>query len=260
MKKINIRIYLKIILSGFAWLHRWFKVRSLSRKYRKQPDAVSKEQRYKFILKICQKLIKLYNIDLEVVGLENVPINGSVVLTPNHKSYLDAVALIVALEQTNPEFSEKPRIPTFVGKADLKKSKTIYNCMQLLDSFFIDNKNVRNSLNTLKDFVDFVKVEKRFGLVFPEGTRIKKPEVGEFKGGAFKVVQNSYMDIIPVAIENSLHAFSIKRKGRTTMRITFLPPHKAKHNITKDHLAIASKVQQQISEIVGKENEQDKQS
>ncbi|MGZ9755656.1 lysophospholipid acyltransferase family protein [Mycoplasma sp. 6243] len=249
--KFTIDTRIKFLATCLAWLRRWLKLGSMLRKYKKTPELVSREQRYKFILKIAKKLIKIYNIDLAIEGIENIPNNGGIILTPNHKSYIDALVLIAALEQTNQEFIDKPRVPTFIGKEGLKKSKTIYKSMQLLDSFFIDNKNIRDSLRTLDEFTDFVKNQKTFGIVFPEGTRIKEEKLGDFKSGIYKMANNTYMDVIPVAISNTLDAFSLKRHGRIKVTVSFLTTLKAKTNITKEPAIIATKAKDMIAAKLG---------
>ncbi|BBU47580.1 lysophospholipid acyltransferase family protein [Mycoplasmopsis felis] len=251
MKKFFIDSRIKLLFTFPIWIIRFIKINSLNRKYRKTPELITKEQRYKYILKLSKKILNLYNIDLTVNGLENLPNKGGVILTPNHKSYLDALAMIVALEQTNQEFIDNFRIPTFVGKKELKKQKTIYKAMNLIDSFFIDRGSIKDSLNTMKDFSEFIKINKTYGVVFPEGTRIKQEELGEFSSGVFKFAINSYVDIIPVSIKNTLDSYSLKRKSRKEVIVSFLQPHKAKNNITKDPNAISNQIKQQITKDLG---------
>ncbi|MCU9932167.1 1-acyl-sn-glycerol-3-phosphate acyltransferase [Mycoplasmopsis felis] len=97
MKKFFIDSRIKLLFTFPIWIIRFIKINSLNRKYRKTPELITKEQRYKYILKLSKKILNLYNIDLTVNGLENLPNKGGVILTPNHKSYLDALAMIVKL-------------------------------------------------------------------------------------------------------------------------------------------------------------------
>ena len=49
-------------------------------------------------------------------------------------------------------------------------------------------------------------------LIFPEGTRSKGPEMGEFKKGAMKLATKPKVPIIPVSINNSWKCF--EEEGR----------------------------------------------
>jgi len=47
-------------------------------------------------------------------------------------------------------------------------------------------------------------------LIFPEGTRSKGPEMGEFKAGAFKFAEKAKVPILPVTIDGSYRFFEEK--------------------------------------------------
>ena len=63
-------------------------------------------------------------------------------------------------------------------------------------------------------------------IIFPEGTRSKTGEVGEFKGGAFKVAQKTGAPIVPVALDGTAALFERNghwiKSGNVKLRI--LPP------------------------------------
>ncbi|MCU9936016.1 1-acyl-sn-glycerol-3-phosphate acyltransferase [Mycoplasmopsis cynos] len=65
--------------------------------------------------------MKLYNIDITINGIDNLPKNGSVLLTPNHKSYTDVLAIIVALEKKEHQENIEQKIPTFALKGSRKR-------------------------------------------------------------------------------------------------------------------------------------------
>ncbi|WAM05698.1 1-acyl-sn-glycerol-3-phosphate acyltransferase [Mycoplasmopsis cynos] len=92
-------IKLKMAFSGLLWLLRLNSVRRMAKKYIRTPELVPDFERYRKILRLSKKVLKLYNIDITINGIDNLPKNGSVLLTPNHKSYTDVLAIIVALEK-----------------------------------------------------------------------------------------------------------------------------------------------------------------
>ncbi|WP_322949503.1 lysophospholipid acyltransferase family protein [Mycoplasmopsis cynos] len=234
-------IKLKMAFSGLLWLLRLNSVRRMAKKYIRTPELVPDFERYRKILRLSKKVLKLYNIDITINGIDNLPKNGSVLLTPNHKSYTDVLAIIVALEKKEHQENIEQKIPTFVAKKDLEKG-FLKNALKLLDSYSIDPNDFRNSFKVLNDFAEFVKKNKTYGVVFPEAHRIKTKELGEFTSGAFKIATQSYLPIVPVAIHGSLGSFKTNKKSRSKVTISFLPMLKANDIITQEPSAIAKRV------------------
>ncbi|WP_117275407.1 lysophospholipid acyltransferase family protein [Mycoplasmopsis edwardii] len=252
---MSINVRLKMVLFAIPWLIRMLSVKRLARKYRKTPELVHSFQRYSFLLGLSKKLLRLYNIDLEVRGKDNLPKNGSVILAPNHKSYTDVLALIAALEKEEHQENIEQRIPTFVAKKELGDKFSTKHALKLLDSFLIDPNDFRKSLKVLGEFAEFVRKNQTFGIVFPEAHRIEKEELGDFKAGAFKAALQSYLPVVPVAISGTLNSFSSTKKGRTKVIVSFLPVLKAREIIAQEPSAVANRVKQLISnELEGIKN------
>ncbi|QKT05468.1 1-acyl-sn-glycerol-3-phosphate acyltransferase [Mycoplasma sp. OR1901] len=249
-KSINIKI--KILFSAIPFFLKMIKIKRMLKKYKKTPEMVSEEQRYAYLTKVAKKVLKIYNIDLVVKGLSNLPATGGSILVPNHKSYLDVVALMVALEEESNEYNISQRIPVFIAKQELKSSRYINRAMELMDTFLIDQNSIKNSLKTFKEFTTYVKENKRFGIVFPEGERVYKEEVGEYKAGVFKVAAESYMNIIPVTISGALNSFDVNRKGRRTITVNFLREIKARDLITQSPSSVAKRVQMIVDKEIEK--------
>ncbi|EFF41752.1 lysophospholipid acyltransferase family protein [Mycoplasmopsis alligatoris] len=237
---MNVKI--KKVFFSLPWLWRVKKINSSARKYRKTPDLITAEQRCIMITKYAKKYLKLNNIVLNVKGYENIPDKGGVLLVPNHKSNIDPVALIAALEYRGEDTSIPIKIPTFIAKKELLKKRTMRNLLSLMDTYAIDRENFRESMETLYEFGQFVKTNRTFGIVFPEGTRVESAELGEFKGGAFKLAQKEYMSIVPVTISNSLSALDKARKGKLQISITFHKPIKPSTFLAQDTKSIAARV------------------
>ncbi|QNM93702.1 1-acyl-sn-glycerol-3-phosphate acyltransferase [Mycoplasma sp. Pen4] len=247
---INIK-FKKVILSP-VWLLRAIKIWWKARKYKKDPAAVDNLVRYDYVLKLAKKILKMYNVDLVIENYENLPKNGNTLIVANHKSNFDPLALLVALEKQTQELSAKEIVPTFVAKQELEENKTIFNAAKLIDTFFIDRKNIRESLKTMTDFSKFVKENKTYGVIFPEGTRHTEEGLGEFKTGAFKVAQKEYFTILPVAIINSINSDNSKRSGRQTITVSFLKPIKPHTFISQEAKSISEHVKSLISNEMSK--------
>ncbi|MGV2392835.1 UNVERIFIED_CONTAM: lysophospholipid acyltransferase family protein [Campylobacter lari] len=177
---------------------------------------------------------------MEVEGYENLG-KGPAILVPNHKSNIDPIAILVALKKQTKEEGIMNKIPTFLAKKELSKKRIVKNALSILDTFYIDRTNIRDSLKQLNAFGSYVKDKRTFGVIFPEGTRVKSDELGEFKPGAFRVALKNYLPIVPVAITNSKDSINPKRVKTLVITVKFLTPLKPNNFITMDENAIATK-------------------
>ncbi|WLP85749.1 lysophospholipid acyltransferase family protein [Mycoplasma seminis] len=246
MKKRAMNITFKKVLFSPVWLFRFLNLKIKHRKFKKNPDGISAVERYKYILKLSKKILKMYNVDLEIKGFDNLPSNGGVLVVANHKSLFDPLIMLIAMEKQSYEYNAKELIPTFVAKQELKDQKFINSAMHLLNTFFVDRNSVKQSFLELNKFAEYVKFNKTYGVIFPEGTRVKDQVIGEFKSAPFKIAQKEYLTIQPVVIKNSLEADNAKRKGRLTVTVEFLTPIKPNTFITQE----SSKVAQYVQNIV----------
>lgn len=238
---------LKKILLLPIWLLRIRKIFSIGRKYRKTPDMFTAQERSRLLTKYAEKYLKMNNIELKVVGAEDLTTSGGVLLVANHKSNVDSIALLAALKDKTYEPNAPVKVPTFVAKKELLKKRLIKNMLQLLDSFVIDRKNFRESVEIMNNFGSFVKENKSYGIVFPEGTRVKEEELGEFKSGAFKIAQKWYLPIVPVTISNSAKALTKDQKGKITVTVTFHKMLKPVLFIAQDPKATALRIKNIIA-------------
>ena len=66
----------------------------------------------------------------------------------------------------------------------------------------MDRKDMKKSLETILAGIKLLKEGKSL-VVFPEGTRSRCDEVGEFKQGSFKLATKSNVPIVPVTIDGT---------------------------------------------------------
>ena len=127
---------------------------------------------------------------LFVIGEDNVPPIGPVLLVSNHVSYLDPVAIGDA----------SPRRVVFMAKAELFKIKPLGFLLRGVDSFPIkrgeaDRAAFKNTLTMLG--------EDRAVCIFPEGTRSPTGEIGEAEAGAGVFATRTGCPVVPVYVHNS---------------------------------------------------------
>ncbi|NLK98706.1 MAG: 1-acyl-sn-glycerol-3-phosphate acyltransferase [Epulopiscium sp.] len=129
---------------------------------------------------------------ITVQGKENIPTDQPVLFVANHKSYFDIPILVSIID-----------VPmAFIGKMELKKMPIVSYWMKRIHCIFMDRDDIRQSLKAINQGIEQIK-EGQSLLIFPEGTRIKGDELGEFKKGSLKLATKSNAPIVPVYIGNA---------------------------------------------------------
>ena len=158
-------------------------------------------------------MARVAGVRVEVEGRENLP-EGGALFVGNHQGYFDA---LVALIYLGP-------MKCLLLKKSITKLPIVNICVDLLASIPIDRDNARDSL------AGILKASAKLSagrdvLIFPEGTRSRGPEMGEFKHGAFKAALKSSCVIVPFAIDGAYKAYEEhKRVSPATVRVSVLPP------------------------------------
>ncbi len=132
----------------------------------------------------------LYNV--KIIGVENVPPTGPVIVAPNHLSNYDPPLVGCALT----------RHINFMAKEELFKNPIAARLITWLGAFPVRRGNVdkvaiRHAMQLLKN-----------GLVlgiFPEGSRQVPGKLGDFHDGAASLAIRMKVPIVPAAIIGSEH-------------------------------------------------------
>jgi len=119
-------------------------------------------------------------------GIENVPATGPVIVACNHVSYLDPVALGIALQ----------RPLTYLAKKQLFEIPVLGPIITALGAYPLDRE--AGGLTALRSAVRVLKEGRCVG-IFPEGTRNLNGSAEE-KGGAALLAALSGAPVVPAAI------------------------------------------------------------
>ena len=143
------------------------------------------------------KVVKYFQADVNIINPENMPLSGPVVYICNHQSYADILTFFYVIRNHQVSFIAKDalgKIPVFGGW--ILKTRGI--CIHRGDA--------RASLQTINEGVEYLK--QGFSLViFPEGTRSRSSQMGEFKPGSFKLATKARVPIVPVTIDGGYKTF-----------------------------------------------------
>ena len=166
-------------------------------------------------LRWSAKVLKVFQIDMEVEGRENLPAesNGKLVVMCNHQSQLDIPTLVAALN----------RRLGFVAKKELSRIPLLSFWMKEVGCVFIDRSDRTGAHRALE------KAAAEIGLhplvVFPEGTRSKDGRLLPLKLGGFRLALLSGADVLPVLIQGTRDAGENHKKGaaRIPVRVRIFP-------------------------------------
>ena len=168
----------------------------------------------KFIFYIPMTKI-LYNI--EIVGIENIPREGRVILAGNHTKWLDPVMLVL-LTKRQLHFLAKEELfhgiikPFIIGMGCIPVNRKIHDKDALISAY--KTLEIDNAI-----------------AIFPEGTINRTDDIiMPFKMGAVKMSEKTNSPIIPFGITGKYKLF--KRKS---VRIEFFKPMYAKGDLEKSN-------------------------
>ncbi len=165
--------------------------------------------------KFGDSLSKRLHVNYEVIGEENIPDNGPLMIYANHQSFADILAIFTVFRKFQ---------IGFVAKDEWRSWKALAKAIEYTRSIFLIRGGGRQALAALSQAEDYLR--RGFSLtIFPEGTRSQKSEMGEFKHGAFKFAQKGNVPILPVSLDGGYKLFEIDNSYHkdVTIRIKVHP-------------------------------------
>jgi 1-acyl-sn-glycerol-3-phosphate acyltransferase len=205
------------------------------------------EVRDKFVYKVtsiwAKSQVAVSGSKIRVSGEENLP-KGPVLFISNHQSNFDIPIFM--------SFINKPK--AFIAKIETAKIPLVASWMRLMRCVFMDRKDIRQSVEAINKGAEYLK-EGYSMVIFPEGTRSKTGEVGEFKAGSFKLAVKSGVSIVPVAISGSINIMdkgSIRIKP-ALVELQVLKPVKVSKLSKEEQKSLHVTVQELIQEAIRKD-------
>lgn len=184
---------------------------------------------YRFLRPILKGFMKLF-YRVQIIGKENIPKEGRVILAGNHTSNLDSVLVM----------SSTKRMIHFLAKIELiQKYGFLFRRLGIIP---VDRK--RKNQESLNKAKKILAEEKVIG-IFPEGT-INKGEyyLLPFKYGAVSLAKNTTSPIVPFAIIGEYKFL------RRRVKIVFAKPYYIKDttDLTKENVKLMNKIINLIKE------------
>ena len=153
---------------------------------------------YKVSKEVCLNTLYKTGLSINVVGLDNIPLDGSLLVASNHISFFDIILLLGVIDRPLPfaaakELTKYPLLRDYINSL---------NCV-LIDRYTTDRTSIKEQIKNMSETI------KNTGLiVFPEGECSYNQEVYDFKKGSFLRAKDT--KIVPTYISMP----SINKIGR----------------------------------------------
>ena len=161
-----------------------------------------KENRFYTFARAVVRVLCAIIFPYKVVGLENVPSEGSVLLCCNHVSMIDPVFLACALR----------RRVTYLAKKELFSNKIMNWLLRALGMVPVDRG--ASDIQAMRVCMDVLKQGGVLG-IFPQGHRYKNDENREMQNGAAMMALRARPAVVAVHVSAPLKPFR-----RTNIRIS----------------------------------------
>ena len=150
---------------------------------------------YNFMLKLFSIFSKTF-FKFEVIGADNIPSEGNLIIAANHKSNLDPIFVASAVD--------KKRKMTAIAKEELFKNKILAKILNKVEIIPINRQNP--GLGTIKRILKYIKNDYAL-VMFPEGTRSKTDDFNNAKAGLSLFATKAKAEIVPCTIYSSYKLF-----------------------------------------------------
>lgn len=146
---------------------------------------------YKTARGMAKHFMNISNTKALVKGIEYIP-NEPCIFICNHQAIFDVFLLISNIEI----------ITGFIAKKEIKSYPLIGFWISAMHSVFLDRSNVREGMKAINAGAE--NIRKGYSMIlFPEGTRSLKSEMGEFKKGSLKLALKAGAPIVPITIDGT---------------------------------------------------------
>ena len=140
----------------------------------------------------AKTILWVAGIKVQTRGLENFNPDKPFVFMCNHQSNFDILVL----------FSALPAQFRWIAKAELFKIPLFGQSMRGAGYISIERKDRKKAIKSLKQAAERIKTGTSV-MIFPEGTRSKDGNIGEFKKGGFILAYDAGVHIVPIVLNGT---------------------------------------------------------
>ncbi|KAK7496979.1 hypothetical protein BaRGS_00011715 [Batillaria attramentaria] len=167
-------------------------------------------ENYCYVVWTIRALRRLFGLEYEVRGQENLRDVGPCVIVANHQSSLDFFGMMEMW----------PERCSALAKKELRYFLPFGLAAALTGTVFIDRLNPESARSTIQATADLIRDKKIKVFVFPEGTRNHNGGMMPFKKGAFHLAVQAQVPIVPVVFSSYNDFYSQREKRFDTGKLT----------------------------------------
>lgn len=135
-------------------------------------------------------IVRSAGVKVTIENADRLDSSSPQILMSNHQSFFDVFALAGYL----------PVNLRFVAKKSLTRIPVLGQAMKAIGTIILDRKNHQQAIQSLNQGAQ--KFSKGISILnFPEGTRSRNEEVGEFKKGGFVLAIKAGVPITPLSVQ-----------------------------------------------------------
>ncbi|MDD2596465.1 MAG: lysophospholipid acyltransferase family protein [Candidatus Cloacimonetes bacterium] len=174
---------------------------------------------------------------VELSGMENLPVTNDICFVANHQGMFD-IPLVLG-------FIAKPS--GFIAKQELLKIPVLSWWMLEIPCVFIDRGSARAAMESFKKSAEVIQ-NGHPQVIFPEGTRSRGDQMGEFHLGSLKLAFMANAAIVPLAIKGTWRVHEIdKGIHAVPLKLRILPAITPDDELYKDKHRLSEHLYDQIS-------------
>lgn len=214
----------------------------------------AKDKMSQFIIRLYLSVIGfLSGAKVTYKGLEKVPKDRAVLYVGNHLSFFDVIL-------TYPKLYGNVG---YIAKKEFEKIPILAQAMKMIYCLFLDRNDIKQGLKIILKAIEYINSGISI-FIFPEGTRSRNGQMGEFKEGSLKIATKTNCPIIPVALCNTSALFENQfpkiKSAKVIIEfgdpidVTTLDKEELKHIGKKVHGVVEEMLQNNMREIEAVEN------
>lgn len=166
------------------------------------------------VVRLMHRFLKKHN-DLEVNGIENIPLEGQFIIASNHQSAIDGNICVSGLNE------ETLRNTYYYATEEHIKGYPLQLMARHNNVILMQHQNLKDSILRMAK----VLRQGKNLVIFPEGARTHDGKMQEFKKTFAILSKELNVPILPVRIEGAFEAMprGTKRLGKHKITVTYLP-------------------------------------
>ena len=196
------------------------------------------EERYAKLRKVASLIVKKLNVQIEVIGKENIPLQEGFMFAANHQGSADAFIFVDSCAITT----------TAVSKIEGKQIPFLSMWYDVMEVIFFKRESLKDGVRMANSLASYL-LQGRNVLIFPEGTRSRSQIMNDFKPGSFKGAYKAKAPIIPLALINAYIPLDSKAKKKPVKVVYGQPLHYEEYGQWST-MQLASEVKERIQSMI----------